>query len=107
MTTERWKDVREKIRTSFTVTAEYEEDLEPGIAEILEFDGPAGPMKVRFVTRPRTIGKTTQYTHRGAATKVDYQFDPNETVTHLEAYRWNEQSQDWVTLDVPAGTMFF
>ena len=59
MNQERWEEIQKKIKQSFEVSDEYDEDLDPGQAEVLEFDGPAGKMKVRFVTKPKLLDKKT------------------------------------------------
>ena len=100
MTKERWQEIKVKIKNNFSVEAEYIEDLEPGEAEVLEFDGPQGKMKVRFVTKPKMLDKKTMYSNRpGADIKVDYVYSEDEFVSYLEVFVWSEPQDDWQKLE--------
>ena len=99
MTADKWADTRDKIKSTFTILDEYEEDLDPGVSDVLEFEGPAGKLRARFLTRPKVTGKKTLYSNRiGGDTRVDYEFSENEEVCHLEVSRWNESTNDWEEL---------
>ena len=103
MTPERWEQVKQLLRGQYQITAEYQEQLDPGMAECLEFTSPAGLLKICFVTQPKVLDKKTHYTHRaGGATQVAYVFDPQETTSHLEVFRWNEASGNWEEMSAEA-----
>ena len=101
MTKERWKELRANIKENFGIEDEYEEDLEPGIAEIIEFTGAEGKMLMRFVTRPKVLDKKTSFSNRaGSDVKVEYVYSEDETNSYLEIYTWSNDKDDWVKLDV-------
>jgi len=103
MTKERWKEIKVHIKENFGIADEYEQDLEPGVAEIIEFDGPEGKILVRFVTKPKLLDKKTSFSNRaGSDVKVDYVFSEDETVSYLEVYKWSESKDDWEKLDAEA-----
>ncbi|PWB38405.1 MAG: hypothetical protein C3F02_03560 [Parcubacteria group bacterium] len=96
MTKERWQEIVAQIKTGFSVEEQYQEDLDPGQAEIIEFSGPAGRIRLRFVTRPKLLDKKTAYSNRiGSGVNVDYVYSDSETVSHMEAYRWSDVRSDW------------
>jgi hypothetical protein len=97
MTADRWEQIKKNIKETFKVVDEYDEELDPGIADVIEFESPQGTLKARFVTRPKVLGKKTQYSRRiGGDVKVDYQYSEDEKVCHLSISRWNESLDDWV-----------
>lgn len=103
MTTERWQEIKANIKQNFSIEDNYEEDLEPGIAELIEFIGPQGRTLLRFVTKPKLLDKKTSFSNRaGSDVKVDYVYSDEETVSYLEVYNWSEDKDDWIKLDVEA-----
>ncbi len=100
MTEERWQDVKQLINSTFTVKDEYEEDLDPGMAEVIEFEGPQGLIQAKFVTKPRLLDKKTSYSNRaGSDVKVDYIFSKDDFSSHLEVYIWSEAKNSWEKID--------
>lgn len=100
MTQERWQETKAMIREKFGISDEYKQDLDPGIADILEFDGPSGKMLVRFVTKPKLLDKKTSFSNRaGSDVKVDYVYSDKDLVSYLEIYSWSEDKDDWIKLD--------
>ena len=100
MTAERWQEIKFHIKENFGIEDEYEVDLDPGLAEVIQFTGPRGKMLARFVTRPKLLDKKTSFSNRvGSNVKVDYVYSPDETASHVEMYSWSEQKDDWVKLD--------
>ena len=100
MTKEKWQDIKKIIRSKFSIENEYEEDLSPGKAEVLEFNGPLGLIKARFIERPKLLDKKTNYSNRiGSDVKVGYIFSDTENVTHLELFLWSAEEDDWHKLD--------
>src|SRR3989344_2574429 len=96
MTHERWLEVKQKIEESFTVIDRYEEELDPGIADVLEFEGPGGRMKASFCRQPKVVDKKTLYSHRaGGEVKVDYRYSDTESVSYLSLFKWNKDRGDW------------
>lgn len=98
MNKEKWEEISKKIKNNFEVEDEYLEDLDPGQADVIEFNGPQGKLKVRFVTRPKMLDKKTTYSNRvGSDVKVDYVFSDTEEVNHLEVFTWTED--DWKKIE--------
>ena len=105
MTHERWLEVRQMIRDRFTVLETYEEELEPGIAEVIEFETPQAFFKVSFNTQPKVEGKKTLYSNRsGGAVRVDYTYSSTDEVSYMTVDRWNETTEEWVPVE--AGQLF-
>jgi hypothetical protein len=105
MTEERWKDIRQQIKDSFTILEEYTDDLDPGSAECLEFQGPggAGILRVAFCIQPKVLDKKTLYSHRaGGDVRVDYTYSDTDEVSYMVVERWDESKQDWVPIDAKA-----
>ncbi|MFA6308000.1 MAG: hypothetical protein WCS88_00420 [Patescibacteria group bacterium] len=101
MTKERWKELRANVKENFGIEDEYEEDLEPGIAEVIQFTGAEGKTLMRFVTKPKVLDKKTSFSHRaGSDVKVEYVYSEDETSSYLEIYTWSVDKDDWVKLDV-------
>jgi hypothetical protein len=100
MNSERWQEVKKQIQQNFSVLDDYDEDLEPGIAEVLEFEGPQGQMKVKYVTRPKLLDKKTSYSNRiGSGVDVKYVFSDDEFVSHLEVYVMSAETNDWQKIE--------
>ncbi len=100
MTPERWADLRAKVKSDFQVLAEYDEDFDNGTASVLEFMGPMGKMKMKLVSQAKVLDKKTQYSNRiGSDVKVEYVYDPEVKVHHLEIYQWSEDKGDWFKVD--------
>lgn len=100
MNIDRWKEIKINIKNTFDVIEEYEEDLDPGTADVVEFDGPNGKMQIRFVTKPKMLDKKTSYSNRaGSAVKVDYVFSETEFTSHIEAYIWSDSDQEWKKME--------
>jgi len=105
MTKERWEELKREIKNKFEITDEYREDLEPGEADVVEFNGPMGQIKVRYVTKPKLLDKKTTYSNRvGSGVKVDYVFSDSEVVSHVEAYILSPETNEWQKIE--AQTLF-
>lgn len=106
MTKERWNEVRTKIKETFKVLEEYQDDLEPGTADTLEFEGPGAQiLRAAFCVQPKVIDKKTLYSHRaGGDVRVDYTYSDTDEVSYLTLDRWNEGIQEWQPID---GTRLF
>ena len=100
MNEERWKEIKLQIKSTLEVEDEYTEELDPGEADVLEFVGPSGKMKVKFVTRPKFLDKKTTYSGRAAAgEKVDYVYSEDEVVSHMEVYNWLDTIDNWQKME--------
>lgn len=100
MNLDKWNEIKKNIQNTFEILDEYEEDLDPGNADVMEFDGPNGKMMVRYITRPKMLDKKTSYSNRaGSAVKVDYVYSDTEFVSHLEVYVWSDGDDDWQKME--------
>lgn len=103
MTPERWADVKSSILDRFTVTEEGQEPLDdrPGTVEFVEFTTPAGKFRLEFIDAARATGVATSSGRKmGTAGRITRTFSSDESVTRLDAYRWD--GQDWQSIDTAA-----
>lgn len=93
MTKDRWKELVSRIDEQFSDVSLEHEDLTDGSGgkkEVIEFKSPLGEIQLEFVEKPRLIGEKTTYSNRvGGDVKVEKEYDPNETVTYMNAYKKN------------------
>lgn len=90
MTQDRWRELKESLKTKFTFTAEGQENLSegPGHVEFLECTTPMGEIRLELTVRPKILDKKTFYSKRaGAGTTVEYKYDEHENTLTLKAYR--------------------
>ena len=107
MTSEKWNEIKEKIKNSFEIINQTEEKNEERKEEsgIIEFNGPMGKMRIEWITRPKVLGKKTQYANRiGSSVSVDYVYSQDEFTHTLKVYQWNEAQDDWQEINA-AGFM--
>lgn len=103
MTTERWLDIVATVTEKFPDAQRKKEPLPdgPGSVDALEFTSPVGRVRLEFTTHPRVIGKKAFGGRRvGTATSVSYQYDPNEDVHEMIAYR--QEQGEWREIDASA-----
>jgi len=100
MTKERWQETKIQIKNNFNIIDQYEEELSPGQAEVLEFDGSQGRIMLKFISKPKLLDKKTMYSNRaGSGVKVENVYSEDETVSYLEAWLWSDSDQDWHKLE--------
>lgn len=101
MSPERWQEVKHQIKSQMEVLAEYEETLDPGSAQVIEFIGPGTiKLQAKYVTKPRLLDKKTTFSNRiGAGVVVDYIYSEDETSSHLELRQWSEGRAEWQPLE--------
>ena len=102
MAPEKWLEIKQKILDSFEVinqTTEKNEDRKEE-REIIEFNGPMGKIRLEWITRPKVLGKKTQYANRiGSNVSVDYIYSADEVTHTLKVYQWNEVQDDWQEIE--------
>lgn len=100
---EKWKEVMGNIKDNFKVEDEGTEHVEDegGIdIEYVVFDGPLGRMRLEYITKPLILDKKTTYSKRiGSETKVDYVYSDEEKSNIMIAYKWNNDSEEWVEIE--------
>ncbi|RLC38956.1 hypothetical protein DRH27_00990 [Candidatus Falkowbacteria bacterium] len=103
MRIEKWKDVLGNIKDNFQVEDEgsIHLDDEGGVdIEYIVFKGPLGRMRLEFITKPVVLDKKMTYSKRiGSETKIDYVYSEDEKTNILNAYKWDEDKEDWAEID--------
>ncbi len=112
MTDDKWKDVLAKIKDSFNVlehqTVELSQDDGPGTIEFIEFDGPLGKMRLERTTQPVVLDKKILGSRRiGSESTVQYKYSDEEEFHVFNAYKWDDNQDDWVKMEMERGTMIF
>jgi hypothetical protein len=107
MNLDKWKDIVGSIKDKFEVI-EYEKEHyeeQGGLdLEYIVFNSPLGRVKLEFISKPVVLDKKTNYSRRiGSDVKVEYVYSEEEMTTKMEAYKWDESSDDWIKID---GEMF-
>ncbi|MFA6422406.1 MAG: hypothetical protein WCV92_03345 [Candidatus Buchananbacteria bacterium] len=104
MSPEKWQQIKGQVQDQFKDAEVVTEDLgeeENGEKEILTFTGPVGKMKLEYITRPVVIDKKTHGSRRiGSHTDVEYVYSDTEFSHSLKAYKWDENDQIWVEIDL-------
>lgn len=104
MTQDRWQQIKGMIFDDFSDVKEFVEKLEAperGSAEILEFNGPLGRMRIEYWTKPTILGKNVSGSRRvGSHHQVDYIYSETENSNFLLAYKWDNDQNDWLEIDL-------
>jgi len=114
MNDEKWQDIISQMKDNDKIEQvdhrleELPEEMGPGTREIIEFKGPLGLMRLERTTQPLVVDKKTIGSRRiGSDTKVEYIYSDTEKVHKFKAYRWDENSQVWVEMQMNRGEMSF
>lgn len=104
MTPDKWLQIKGQIQDAFKdVEIRTQKLPEPqvGDMEIVSFVGALGQMKLEYITKPILLDKKTHGSRRiGSETMVDYVYSSTETSHHLKAYKWDDEQDDWVEIDM-------
>lgn len=104
MSPEKWQSIKSQIQDAFKNVEISQEELElpeRGRAEILEFVGPLGQMRVEYWTKPVVLGKNVSGSRRaGSHHEIDYIYSQTETMNLLKAYKYDENNDAWVEIDL-------
>ncbi len=107
MNLDRCKDIIGNIKDKFEVLdyqKEHHEEQGGLDLEYIIFNSPLGRVKLEFISKPVVLDKKTNYSRRiGSDVKVEYVYSEEEKTTKMEAYKWDESSDDWMKID---GGMF-
>jgi hypothetical protein len=99
MTYDKWLETVERIENGFQVLQKLSEPLEgpaPGRREIIEFESPAGRLKLVWTEKARLEKLKTSYSRRiGSQVQVQAQYSQTDKVNYLNAYKWDDSRQDW------------
>lgn len=100
MTKDRWQEILETVKISFEVedSGTYTSEERGGTeTEFITFNGPLGRLKLEFSTHPAIVDTRTTYKKRiGAEVQVDHVYSQTENVHHLEVWRWDSGSDEWI-----------
>ncbi|MFA6254865.1 MAG: hypothetical protein WC675_02375 [Patescibacteria group bacterium] len=112
MTDEKWQNTIAQVKDNFEVidhrTEDLPEEIGPGTAEIIEFKGPLGRMKLERTTKPLVLDKKTIGSRRiGSDTRVEYVYSDTEKVHKFKAYRYDPAGDNWVEMEMSRGEMAF
>lgn len=104
MQKEAWQEILNNIKSNFNVEEHdsYRLDKDGGIdVEYIEFYGPLGLMKLEFISRPLVLDKKVHYSNRiGSDSRVEYRYDQTQKTSKLIAYKWDENDEDWIEIDI-------
>ena len=104
MSPEKWQATKNQIKSAFKDAEFFSEELkEPdrGSIEILEFTGPLGRMRLEYTTKPLIIDKQVSGSRRiGSHHEVKYIFSETEISHIFNAFKWDEEKDDWVEIDL-------
>lgn len=104
MTREKWEMIKGRILDSGKVVDKGVEhfDEEGGVdIDFVEFVSPLGKTRIELVEKPLVLGKKTTYSHRGGSdTGVEYLYSPTEKSSRLAIYKWDEEENDWLEVNM-------
>lgn len=106
MQDEKWQETIGRIQDTFRVLNHEitRGDAESGDVETIDFETPAGKMRLERTSKPRVIGKTALGSKRiGGSVSVQYEYSASEKVHTVKAYRWNDGSATWAEIDAQRG----
>lgn len=98
MTDEQWEAIIYRAEKQFGSVERGKEALTEvqGWIEWIEFDGHQGRMRLERTIRPRVVSEHTTFSKRiGSGVTVKKVYDPEEVVSFMRAYRWNEGNDVW------------
>ena len=98
MTYERWQSLVGEIKDRFSDVNTSKADLAegPGHKEVVAFKSPAGQVKLELIVKPRIVGRKSIYSNRiGSSTTVEYEYDTDDKVLVMRAFKFSEQTKDW------------
>lgn len=109
MTDERWIEIKALIEDKFEVLDTLVEEIgqDGGTVEIIEFVSPMGKIRLERTSRPLVIDKKVIGSKRiGSEHKVQFVYSDTEKVHVFKAYRWNDESNSWVEMEMEKGAFF-
>lgn len=104
MTDERWHDVLDHIKETFTVfehdTEEYTPEDGGGTVEFLVFESPMGKIRLERDVHAKVVGtKVTTSRRIGSGAREEKIYSTDEMVDTLHVYRWDATENDWVPFE--------
>lgn len=104
MTDEKWQEIMGMIKEKFDVLEheqeEFSEEEGGGLYEYVIFIGPLGKMKLVRTVKPKVVDRKVITSRRiGGASKEEFVFSADETIQKIEAYRWNDERENWEAVE--------
>ncbi len=109
MTDERWIEIKALIEDKFEILHSSVEETgeDGGTVEIIEFVSPMGKIRLERTNRPLVIDKKVIGSKRiGSEHKVHFVYSDTEKVHTFKAYRWNDESNSWIEMEMEKGAFF-
>ncbi|MEK7653569.1 MAG: hypothetical protein AAB358_03750 [Patescibacteria group bacterium] len=103
MQPDKWQQLKGQLQDTFKDVEIKVEPLGegPGEKEIVLFTGPLGKMKLEYTTRPMVVDKVTHGSRRiGSQTAVEYIYSDSEFSHQLKAFKWDDEQNDWLEIDM-------
>ncbi len=101
MTEDRWEQITSMIKKNFEIEEHDKEDLDPGESEYYVFEGPMGKMRIELNTRPKMLDRKVHGSTRiGGESNEEIIYSDTETVSFMNAYKWDEIEDDWMEIDL-------
>ncbi len=107
MTEEKWLELTGKVKDSFEVIDQGEEDLAdgPGKVQYIIFNGPVGKMKLALTVKPVVLEEKAIGSRRiGSDKTIRREYSETEFVRTLKVFRYDEATDDWQEME--AGDTF-
>lgn len=104
MIDEKWLDLKDSIKEKSDILEDKTEDLmidvdkgqeKLGTVDVLICQTPMGKIKLERTNKPVVLDKKVQYHRRKEGSKIEYIYSNTEWTHRLDAYKWNEQDNDW------------
>lgn len=103
MNAEKWGEIIDLVTEKFGIIEKGKEALDPGPGEgeFLIFDGPLGKMKIVREVKPVVIDKKVHSSRRiGSIATEEFIYSDTEKYERLKAYKWDENDQAWVEMEM-------
>lgn len=99
MTTDQWKELKERFREKFTIVYEAVEplpDIPHATVDVVEIETPMGSLRCEFTTKPRVVGRKVLAAARiGSTAHEENVYAKNDLVHFLEIFQWDDRHEDW------------
>ncbi len=109
MTDERWIEIKAIIEDKFEILHSSVEEIgeNGGTVEIIEFISPMGKIRLERTNQPLVIDKKVIGSKRiGSEHKVQFVYSETERVHKFKAYRWNDESNSWIEMEMEKDSFF-
>ena len=96
MLQEKWEELVDRIKSSAKILSHTKEPLEPsGEAEILEFLGPAGKMKIVRRLHPKVKSQKILAHRKTEGAQIENVYSNTETVDEVLMFVWDDEVDEW------------